>query len=248
MTLEARIKNPQRPFIRVAWLCFVGEIFALTAALMGNIDYAIAFAVFVPLLAGTLFAIWIFHRTGKRHIARVEELTTGDYLARWRVEAAVWNRFVADQRSRSRRLLWILPLSTTGLVALILAWMVIFDDFDLSLGITALILGIGFFTGLLIALPLVLGKRSRYKPTNSPVEVFIGTRGIYQGGNFFDLQYGPIRLIRVEFIHGDPALLEFGVTAYKSYGAEGDTIRVPVPQSRETEAQALVGQFGATDT
>ncbi|MFQ5605181.1 MAG: hypothetical protein ACE5HS_18095 [bacterium] len=239
-TQDLKIENPQRPFLKIAWICLAIFSLAAVVGFVTNLTGAMAMAIAVPVLVGLLFMIFVFYLTGKKQIKRIQQMLAGGCLAHWSCSPEEWNRFAENQSGRNRRTVVIFPFGMAIFLLLVSLSVHFLTETHLVWWHFFFLTFLGWATGFLIILPVYLRDKFRYrKRSKGPVEIFIGQHGVYQGGQFYEIKEKLSDLEDVTLIPGDPEILELNV-AYATIPRGGDVIRIPVPEGCRQEALELV--------
>jgi hypothetical protein len=241
--------SPLRPFI-------LGMLWLLLACLLTAAALFVAGVYYVyPLLALIFAAVFVFvlpvvALATRGWIRDMDRLLAGDFLARWPVDDAVWERYAAQEWRRARDFArrgplyaLILALGIGGAAGVIdvLAASERSDAALTALGVGGVILVVG----LLVSGGSYLGGRWRYaRRARRRGDVVIGAAGVYQHGVYTPFAGFNLRLTRAELEPGDPPTLLFTTQTMTQYGArKASEAHVPVPPGREAEAAELAAMF-----
>lgn len=171
-----------------------------------------------------------------KYEAALSRFRQGEHLAHWLYEKDEWVRFNSQEWQRSRKKAVIIP---AGLLA---AFYVIgFLAGGLSKEDAEAIAAWAIFFAAAISLAMLAYVYLLYqRSVTCPREVVIGIDGVSFGGYYATWKIAGSRLGKVQFIAGDPSLLEFEILAWGRYGSRPAPVRVPVPRGHEAEAEDIV--------
>ena len=203
----------------------------------------VSLAMGLAALAG-LVALVPFART---RAATIACLFDGGYLARWRYETGEWERFIAQEHRRNRRLLGGAMLVLLGALLLVgIFYLLPGPSPQITDVIWLLFLGVA----LLVALAYNIGSPTTYARRQGKTdETYIGAQGVYRPSGYFALHTRMRKLQRVTVRAGDPAVLVFVfrqmlIIFPNPFPTWITTeMRVPIPFGHEDEARALASGF-----
>ena len=247
-------RHPFRPgiiglILFIALLVFVDAVVVplLLHGRAANQDFYVLNLIFGLAALVMLVVLVLYDRVYARNIRRI---LAGEYWAHWRYLAGEWDRFMAQEQQRNRRIAGRGLLVFLGSVALLAALYLLLGAATDPVSLAYLIL-----LGAALAFVLVLNRRRDYAGERAyelrhggPAESYIGSLGVYQPNGYFALRGFDLQLVRVMLQPGNPSLLTF-VRQSRMPGLPPTnvthTFRVPVPEGRDDEAHALAQRFQA---
>jgi hypothetical protein len=196
-------------------------------------------------LAGVL-AIVVMVVTGQRRSQRTRQLLAGDYLARWHYAQGEWQRFVAQERTRSTRGALVLFPLALGVAALLALLSHVSGD-PLLGGYIALFL----FVAVVCLVGLVAGPSRAARRARLVGDTFIGPLGILRPDGYVPLEGTVYHLAAADVVRGWPSHLRVQLQVGgvgRLLAALGNApaqweVRVPVPDGHEAEAAHVAAQL-----
>jgi hypothetical protein len=226
-------------------LGFAAVALALLAVLFLPLGFPLALVAVGPGTLALIFGIAALALLpgARRTRAAVEAMRAGDHLLLWSYDADRWQPFVASERRREGRAVWVVAALCAA--AGVVTGLLLLDDGDRLLGSAVLTvalpaLSLGAFGALLAAIMIRASRHVWTLANEYPGLACLGPGGIYLTG-----QYRPFRRFGQRFMEAGlseappPVLLfRFLISAGKSSNVQ--TLRVPVPDGAEALAAEVV--------
>jgi hypothetical protein len=206
-------------------------LLALKALVLG-VTPALALAV------GELFLLAVLAGWLDQEMAPIEG---GDCLARWAYESDEWRRFAEEDWRLSRREAGCLFLAVSVFAGVLLGVV-----FGLARGVVAALFGVagGVAVAGFLSCGLLLYRWLRYqRNSHTDGEAYLTDDSVYLNGLFQTWGRRERRLQSVEWVDGCPAMLVLTIQCGSGRAQTEHTFRVPVPQGRRDEAEAVVRRW-----
>ena len=245
MRKEAAVERSFRIWLQVAWTVAILSLLSILGVMIVAIEgldwRAYLLFVLIPgmLLILSIIVIPMLYYYRKKYAKGIKELTEGKHLAHWKYNPEEWNRFVEGEWARTKKkALWMPFGIVAGVVVLgylFKGWGI--DDFKVIL---PWIFGLAVFAAMLVYL---VGRRTYQKGLEKVGEVYIGERAVQFNETYSTWDFLGGKLGKVEFLQGDPSILQFEILQISRYGNKSSEVRVPVPHNHEEEAKQLAAKL-----
>jgi len=186
----------------------------------------------------------ILRRSARRWRAELDAIGAGDFLVHWTYTPEAWARFAAAEGRRGRgrvALAAVLPAAAVLPVAHV-TW-----EEGARLGGAWTHSGAALLAasllGLLAGSAAVATRRRALR--GGPRECFVGRAGVYRNARYWPFASFGRDFRGAHFEAGPPAAVVFRFEVTTRGGTMADDLRVPVPEGREPEAQALADRLRA---
>jgi hypothetical protein len=231
--------NPQfrNAFIwaAVGAAAFLGVVFPLMFMDGMSGGYGIAcLSGFAAMCCGIGAGVFLFRGFALNKILSGEEL-----VVHWTYSPEEWRRYAEAEYGRDRQLKFILFCIVAGFALFFGVLFLIFGGdggrvvFFVMLGLIALIGGVA-------ALSVTLARRSNESRLG---EARISRIGVYLNRDLHNWNMVGARLDDVSLVREESLLVAFTYSYPSRTGRQSTTVRVPVPEGREGEAERVVAYF-----
>ena len=256
MPIEEKLNNSLKGVMHRAWqvggasillagIGFLWMYFSTTPVIGPKATTLSVSVLAVSITASTLAAIGIISGgiiatlVGKQ-TEEIEQMQSGNYLARWDLAQEQWTKYIEDEKRKSNE-----DVSTAIFVLVFMGLLMwypfsgVFSPFVCVSGI----LGLGLL-GYLLGLCIVFVKKFRLQRMACPQFTVIGHHGLYFRNGYHPYSSFGTGLSSVEYQSTDA--MEYLVFTFFNQTNNGRTEherRVPIPFGKELEAKRVLQQF-----
>ncbi len=239
------MQNQLSKWIRGTWVALVLSVVVPLLLQMAGVDPVAIWIIGGVVALCCVIMLPILAHTARKYGRAVQELLAGGYLAHWQYDADEWYGFAEAEWLRTRREVRRLPLEFTGAGLIIGVLGGLFGGE--WLGTLLVAGGGGLFIGLVVAPLMYLGGRHLYRRRMQEMgDAYIGSRGVYMGGQYYTWDGMGLSLQQVEVKPGDPPVLQFTIGMHTHQGSSAQEVRVAIPGGHEAEAEELARRFSFT--
>lgn len=237
-----RVNNAKRWAVTSVIFIIIGIALIIAGSVLADFDYYWMIVVGIILAATFIICFFIFLGMARRldSLFKSEQL-----LAHWTFEAAEQlKKAEAEFRERKamhKTLLIIITIFFVVIGGIFLIFM--FDDLDeagVFVGIMLSVLALIYIVAL-AAPPIAFNRMKK-----SPAEVFIGFHGAWVMGAYTQWNAPMSRITGVGMIQSEESLfIAVNFTTIQRYGPQMQVCRIPVPEGKAEEGQAVAARLAS---